>query len=234
LEFTDSSDSVAKFDLQGPLSAEVLGKLGVKASEFPKYYNWTRVYIDGVKCLLSRTGYTGELGFELYFSVKHAVQMWKLLLSIKPVKPVGLGARDTLRLEMGYPLYGHELNERTTPVEGGFGAMLKLEDGRKFVGSEALRKSRPTKFLVGVELDGRRAAREGSIVLIDSKPVGKVSSGAFGPSVGKAVAMAYVDAGYESRAAVGSKLEIDTGRGVISGVVVELPFYKNGTVRAKL
>ena len=234
IEFCDRSDSVAKLDLQGPLSAEVLVKLGVKFEQLPSYYHWTRVHIDGVKCLLSRTGYTGELGYELYFNSSHAVAMWKLLLSIPPVKPAGLGARDTLRLEMGYPLYGHELNVETTPLEAGFGAMLKLNDARKFIGSEALRSRRPSKRLIGLELEGRRAAREGSLILVGSKPAGKVTSGAFGPSVGKAVAMGFVDADAESSTLPGSTLDIDTGRGIIKATVVTLPFHKNGTARKNL
>lgn len=232
--FLDRSNAVSKLDLQGPASAAVLVKLGLKLESLPRYYHWKRVFIDGVKCILSRTGYTGELGYELYFNPKHAVKMWKLLLSVEPVKPAGLGARDTLRLEMGYPLYGHELNADTTPVEAGFSSMLKLDAGRKFIGSDALCSAAPRKRLVGLELEGRRAAREGSVIVIDSKPAGKVSSGAFGPTVGKAVAMGFVDASLQGKSALGSQLEIDTGRGLVKATVVELPFHKGGSARKNI
>jgi len=236
LKFEDQSDSIAKLDLQGPKSAEVLEKLGLKAESLPEYYRWGRATLDGVACLISRTGYTGELGFELYFKASKAAKIWSLLLSVPPVKPAGLGARDTLRLEMGYPLYGHELNRQSTPVEAGFGQMLKLaEKPRSFQGSAALRSARQTaKRLVGIELEGRRAAREGSSILIGSATAGKVSSGAFGPSIGKAIAMGYVDSAFEERSFPGATVEVDTGRGLIKGFVSTLPFYKSGTARKKL
>ena len=234
IEFSDRSNSIAKLDLQGPLSATILVKLGLGLESLPSYYHWKRVSISGVKCLLSRTGYTGELGYELYFNASEAVKMWRLLLSIAPVKPAGLGARDTLRLEMGYPLYGHELNADTTPIEAGFGAMLKLDSGRKFIGSDALRSVRPRKRLLGFELEGRRAAREGSVILVGSAPAGKISSGAFGPTVGKAVAMGFVETSFVDKALAGSHVEIDTGRGLIKATVSSLPFHKGGSARKNI
>ncbi len=234
LKFDDQSDSIAKLDLQGPKSAEVLVKLGLKLADLPEYYHWSRADFGDVSCLISRTGYTGELGYELYFKATKAAKLWNLLLSVPPVKPAGLGARDTLRLEMGYPLYGHELNRQTTPVEAGFGKMLKLEIDRSFQGSAALRSSPPGKLLIGLELDGRRAAREGSSIMIGSSLVGKVTSGAFGPSIGKAVAMGYVDSGFEDQAFPGASVEVDTGRGRIKAFVSPLPFHKAGTARKKL
>ena len=230
--FTDESDDTAKFDLQGPLAADVIEKLGFKRETLPTYFKWIKGKIGGVDCLLSRTGYTGELGFEIYVPASNAVEIWNLLMAEEDVKPAGLGARDTLRLEMGYALYGHELNLETTPVEAGYGEMLKLASGRRFIGSEALNAKVPQKTLVAVELDGRRAAREGSIVRIDGKEAGKVSSGAFGPSIGKAVAMAYIYAGFPSEK--GTKLSLDAGKASIDGIIGELPFYKNGTARKNI
>ena len=143
---TDESAATAKLDLQGPLAADVLVRLGVAADALPAYYHFTTVRIAGVDLLLSRTGYTGELGYELYFPAEKAVFLWRTLLACEEVKPAGLGARDTLRLEMGYPLYGHEMNEETTPVEAGFGAMLKLDgQPRRFTGSDALRNAAPKR-----------------------------------------------------------------------------------------
>lgn len=225
---TDESDRTAKLDLQGPLSADVLVRLGIPQSALPKYYHFTRVKLFGTDVLLSRTGYTGELGFELYFDASKAVEFWRGILADAAVKPAGLGARDTLRLEMGYPLYGHELNEATTPVEAGFGAMLKLDSSvRNFFGSDVLRGRAPAKQLVGLVLEGRRAAREGTPVLLDGRKVGSVTSGAFAPSLGVAVAMAYVDA----EAAGNKTFSLDLQRVVIQAGNTPLPFYQKGTAR---
>jgi aminomethyltransferase len=230
--FKDESDETAKLDLQGPESIDVIEALGLKKEELPAYFKWIKTSINSIPCLLSRTGYTGELGFEIYVSADKAVDLWNLLLGQKNVKPGGLGARDTLRLEMGYALYGHELDLETTPVEAGYAGMIKLESGRTFVGGDALRSSSPKKSLVAIELDGRRAAREGAVLQIDGKEAGKVTSGAFSPSLGKAVAMAYVNAGASS--APGTKVQLAAGRALLDGVIVELPFYKEGTARKKI
>ncbi len=236
IEFTDVSDSTAKLDLQGPESAEVLVEAGLASAALPDYFHWTKTVINSVPCLLSRTGYTGELGFELYFDADKAVEMWQYLLTLKGVKPAGLGARDTLRLEMGYALYGHELNLATTPIEAGYADMLKLDanPARNFIGKNALTGDAPAKKLVGIALDGRRAAREGAIVFSfdGCTVIGKVTSGAFAPSLGVAVAMAYVN--MEAGIDPGSKVILEAGRTQIPGTVCELPFYKNGSVRKKL
>ena len=230
LEFRDESDATAKLDLQGPKSAEVLARLGLPAAALPKYYHFMPVKLLGLDMLLSRTGYTGELGFELYFDAAEAVRIWRELLNDPEVKPAGLGARDTLRLEMGYPLYGHELNEETTPVEGGFGAMLKLDNSaRDFVGGAALRQCQPAKKLIGLKLDGRRAARAGMTVLADGKAVGTVTSGAFAPSLNCAVAMAMVT----SEAAEKTAFTIDLQRAEVTASRHDFPFYAEGTARKK-
>jgi aminomethyltransferase len=230
--FTDESDATGKIDLQGPLSADVLIALGLKKEELPAYFNFNFKEIKGIPCLLSRTGYTGELGYELYTETGRTLELWELLLSQNGVKPVGLGARDTLRLEMAYPLYGHELNLDTTPVEAGFGEMIKISAPRDFIGSAALRSVPPAKKLHGIELDGRRAAREGNIVKINGAEAGKVSSGAFSPTLGRAVAMAYISAAVT--AAPGDSVEVEVGRAAIPGKIVALPFVKTGTARKKL
>jgi glycine cleavage system T protein (aminomethyltransferase) len=233
IDFTDESDTTAKIDLQGPLSAEVLISLGLDADRLPKYFHFNNVKIGGMSCLLSRTGYTGELGFEIYLPTAHAENMWNLLLSDSRVKPAGLGARDTLRLEMGYALYGHELNRTVTPLEAGMGSMLNLDKypERQFIGSNALRSPASDKQLVGIMLDGRRAAREGTIISnIDGEEIGIVTSGAFSPSLGKAVAMGYISGDFNC----GDKLLLNAGRKAIPGQITELPFYQSGSVRKKL
>ena len=229
VKLVDESDETAKIDLQGPSSAQVLEKLGVAKSSLPGYYKWTRANVAGFETLLSRTGYTGELGFELYVGVDNAAALWKALLAIDNVEPAGLGARDTLRLEMGYPLYGHELDTDTTPVEAGFGAMLELDDEHRFPGSEVLRTRLPRKQLTGILLEGRRAARAGSAIYADGKKIGVITSGAYSPSLGRAVAMAYLDE--ERQPKIGTPLEIDAGRATIPGVITATPFLENTSLR---
>lgn len=233
--FADESDSTAKLDLQGPASADVLERLGIAKPTLPGYYKFMFTTIQCVPVLLSRTGYTGELGFELYFDASNAVTMWNLILADAAVKPAGLGARDTLRLEMGYPLYGHEMDETTTPVEAGFGAMLKLETPREFIGSKVLRdpvKGVVKRRLAGFVLEAKRAARHGSQILLGDQAVGVITSGAFGPSVDKAVAIGYVDA--DVALEPGQRVELDTGKSRLSAVVAAMPFHVSGTARVKL
>ena len=233
--FEDVSDLTAKLDLQGPLAADILVKSGLGIADLPNYFNWTEVVINDIPVLLSRTGYTGELGFELYFDVEKAVDMWNYLLSFEDVKPVGLGARDTLRLECGYALYGHELTEDYTPLDAGYGPMLKLGDfpEREFTGKAALEAAPPANKLVAITLEGRRAARAGAEILdANGEKIGIITSGAFAPSLGAAVAMGYIAAG--QNLVVGDDVQLSAGRATITGKIAELPFYKDGSVRKKL
>ncbi len=233
-EFTDVSAETGKLDLQGPDSARILAKLGVDPKKLPGYYQWTDAEVGGISCLLSRTGYTGELGFELYVAIDDTADLWKLLVD-NGAKPAGLGARDTLRLEMGYPLYGHELDIESTPVEAGFGALLKLQEmpQRKFIGSAALRNTPPRKLLKGIVLEGRRAARaEMPVQDATGKVIGKVTSGAFSPSLGCAVAMAWIDAAAGLN--TGDAVNIDAGKALIPGRITAVPFHQQGTARIKL
>lgn len=233
IELRDLSDELAKFDLQGPRSAEVLGKLGLPAAELPGYYKHRMAEVGGVRCILSRTGYTGELGFELYFRAEAAPELWELFLSTSPVRPAGLGARDTLRLEMGYALYGHELDDKRTPFDCGLGALLKLDDGREFVGRTALRSGKPARQLKAVVLESRRAARAGAKVSDASgTEVGHVTSGAFSPTLGQAVALCDLDAAFP--APEGTKLLLETGAAVSGGTVTAAPFVKETSLRVKL
>jgi aminomethyltransferase len=225
----DESDATAKIDLQGPESANVLEKLGIERSDMPGYYKWTNANIAGTDIILSRTGYTGELGFEIYSPAEKATGIWQAITAFETVKPAGLGARDTLRLEMGYPLYGHELDTDTTPVEAGFGKMLQLDDDREFPGVEILRSRRKRKTLVGIALEGRRAAREGAEIFIDGEKAGTITSGAFSPSLGKAVALAYIQA--PDAPQVGTEVETRDGRAQIPGAISHTPFAKNTSLR---
>jgi aminomethyltransferase len=232
--FIDISGETAKLDLQGPLSAEaVCAASGLPAGELPKYFHWKWVEINGVRVLLSRTGYTGELGFELYFPADKAAGLWNCLLSQPNVKPAGLGARDTLRLEIGLSLYGHELREDITPLEAGLGGMLKLADcpDRRFIGREAMEKKGAKRTLTAISVDGRRSAREGAEVFDgEGLRIGEVTSGGFAPSLNHAVALAYTDKPLPP----GTEVLLTAGSGTVTGKVTDIPFYKLGTARKKI
>lgn len=230
--FADESDATAKLDLQGPESAKVLAACGLDAGTLPAYFHFGFASVDGIDCLLSRTGYTGELGFELFLKTGQAVELWERLLKHGAVQPAGLGARDTLRVEMGYALYGHELSDRVTPFEAGYGPMLKLEahPERVFHGSAALRNHRAVQTLAGIRLEGRRAARAGCEILDgENRVIGQVTSGTFGPSLGCAIAMGYIET--DARPADG-KVLLNTDRVMLEGKLCTLPFYREGTAKA--
>ena len=228
----DESDDTAKLDLQGPLSADVLEAMGLSKPELPSYYKWTKLELAGIPVLLSRTGYTGELGFEIYLPANLAENMWDAILAVDEVKPAGLGARDTLRLEMGYPLYGHEMNLDTTPIEAGFGGMLKLDSGREFLAREALANNPAKKKLIGILLEGRRTARSGAEVSVDGQNIGTVTSGAFSPTLERSIALAFLSP--EFKCEEGAMVDLAAGRGTIPGEVTSTPFHKNSTVRMEI
>ena len=229
VKFEDLREAWGKLDLQGPRAFDVLADLGVPTATLPAYYHWTPLSLFGLDMLISRTGYTGERGVELYFPREQAPMVWNRLLEQPLVKPAGLGARDTLRLEMGYPLYGHELNETTTPVEAGFGRLLNLRD-RECMGAQALRQP-PRRRLTGLRLAGRRAARAGMTVVdpVSGQVIGTVTSGAFSPNLGVAVALAYL-AGAEPPATGMPVRVTDPASGaVLDATVAPPPFYRQGT-----
>jgi aminomethyltransferase len=181
--------------------------------------------------LISRTGYTGELGFELYFPATEAVRVWRTLLANENIKPVGLGARDTLRLEMGYSLYGHELSADATPSGVSRGMFIKKDVD--FIGREPVFQTleNPTQLLVALEFESKRAARADDKVFqpLENSEIGVVTSGSVSPSLGKAVALALVA---PDCADVGTVLDVEIRGKRFPATVVELPFYKEGTARS--
>lgn len=226
--FLDCSDRLAKLDVQGPTSrAELEAIFGKKLPDLG-YFRSAGFRALETDMLISRTGYTGDWGYELYFPADDAVRIWRALLANENIKPVGLGARDTLRLEMGYSLYGHELSLDRTPVVTSRGAFIRKEGG--FIGEAAVRRdlANPKEFLVALEFDSKRAARAHDRVFFQGLETGVVTSGSVSPSLGKAVALAFVQAEASS---VGNLLEVEIRGKKFPAKVVSLPFYKNGTAR---
>ncbi len=229
VEFHDVTEATAMIAIQGPKAIEICKPL-LPASALALGYYRAKVTDQMSKpCIVSRTGYTGEDGLELIVKAEDAVRVWEnIMLAGREfgIQAVGLGARDTLRLEAGMPLYGHELDEAIDPFQAGLGFACNLKD-RTFVGREALeQKSKDVNLpkRVGLVLDGRRAARQGANMLdADSRVVGQVTSGSFSPTLDKPIAMAYLN---PAVAIAGTTLDIDIRGTQVSASIVPLPFYK--------
>src|SRR5687768_3477933 len=229
-DMTDNTESTAMVALQGPKVIERLsGILPVDLQSMKRYHFESGSYMGMLKFTVFRSGYTGEDGVEVVIPAKVAPMAMKLIGGSASkdgatIQPAGLGARDTLRLEAGMPLYGHELTETIDPLSAGLAFAVDLN--KDFVGAEALRKiaaEGPRRKLVGLELEGKRIARQGSPVVADGVPVGEVTSGTLSPTLQKSIAMAYVDA---DRATEDTALVVDLKGTTIPAQVVKLPFYK--------
>jgi aminomethyltransferase len=232
VHLTDRSAELAHLALQGPKSQPILEKVLDHDLEDVGYYRFVEVPWSGQTLLVSRNGYTGEDGFEIYPRAENAGSMWDALFEAggERLSPVGLGARDTLRLEVAYPLYGHELGRSTTPVEAGLGWVVKTK-GRSFVGHERLRSQKKgdlERKLVGLVYDGGMIARQGATLRRDDHEVGGVTSGTFGPSVGRGIGMALVKV---DATEPGTRLSADVRGREVLAQVVDLPFYTDGTHR---
>lgn len=226
-ELTDASDDYAQIALQGPKAEEILKKLAAEEDIPTGYY--TALFdrtVDGMNCIISRTGYTGEDGFEIYLNPADAPKMWNLLLDAgkeEGLIPCGLGARDTLRLEASMPLYGHEMNDEISPRETGLGIFVKMKK-EDFIGKAALvQRGKPTVKRVGLKVTGRGILREHQTVLLDGKEIGHTTSGTFCPYLNQPVAMAILPKEY---AEIGTALEVDVRGRKVPVEVIALPFYK--------
>ncbi len=228
--FEDLSADTAKVDLQGPAAPRIVKALMGDVLTGLKYYRFVQTVYCGEPVLLSRTGYTGEIGVELYAAPDQAIAFWHAAME-RGAEPAGLGARDTLRLEAGMPLYGHELTADRNAGESGFSRAIAQD--KAFTGSGVVGDtSKRRQALIGIQLEGRRAARAGDAVCDASgSDIGVVTSGSYGPSVGAAIALGYVNTGL---AEPGTDVTIRMARGELAGRVAELPFWKNGTARKRI
>jgi aminomethyltransferase len=229
VQLADISDEIALLALQGPMAEQILQPFVDIDLSAIKYYWHSWGHVKGMHALIARTGYTGEDGFELYVDPSFAAPIWNLLIGTGRVTPAWLGARDTLRLEMGMALYGNDIDDTVTPLEANLGWLTKLNKG-DFVGREALVKQKEqglTRRLVGFTVDdGRSIARHGYPVYSDGKPSGDVKSGTMSPSLNVPIGTAYLPiAGTKE----GSKLEVDVRGKRVAATVVKPPFYKKSS-----
>ena len=229
-DFRDISTETAKLDLQGPLAREVLTTaVGSAAAPLP-YFKFTGTEILGAPAIVSRTGYTGELGYEIFLPVEKVRELWDLLLADERVKPAGLGARDVLRLEVGYSLYGSDIDDATTPLEAGLGAFVDLD--KRFVGREALLRQQQAglpRVKAAFRVNSRRSPRHHYDICFEGERVGSVTSGVFSPMLGCGVGIGFVR---PDVAVVGAPLTIRRENVSMEATVCELPFYTGGSLRS--
>ena len=225
----DISDDVALLALQGPNAQAILSRHTDANLDAIKYYYFTQGTVGNVKnVIISRTGYTGEDGFELYFDPAHAESLWRLLTAHGDVTPAGLGCRDSLRLEMGMALYGNDIDDTVTPWEANLNWLVKMKKG-DFTGRAALEAQKAagiTKKLVPFTIADRAFPRHGYPVFVNGEPSGEVRSGTMSPSCGMGIGTAYVPIAH---AKVGNTLEVDVRGKRVTGTIVEMPFWKQGS-----
>ena len=221
----DISDETALLAVQGPKAEALIGQLTSLGVAMIPYYHFAQGKVAGVQCFVSRTGYTGEDGFELYCRASDAEKLWHALVGAGRAEPVGLGARDTLRLEAGLPLYGNDIDDTTTPYEAGLNFIVKLDKGAPFTGLEALKRQKlegVRRRLIGFRVTEPKAiARQGYPVFLDGTQVDIVRSGTVTPTVNAAIGTTYVPA---DRARAGTKIEIDIRGKRVGAETVKMPF----------
>lgn len=231
VEMTDRTEATAMIAVQGPGAIAALQTLCEVDFDKLRYYRATTGRAEGLECEVSRTGYTGEDGCELVCESSSAVDLWNALVQAGG-KPCGLASRDTLRLEAGMPLYGHELSESINPLSAGLGFAVSFEaaDGsqRDFIGAQALREanqSQVSPIRVGLEVESKRPPREGYAVLCNGQPCGEVTSGTQSPTLKKPIAMALVES---SATNPGAEIAVDIRGTETPAHIVPLPFYQRG------
>lgn len=218
-----------KLDLQGPLSRDVMERFFEPAVCNLPYFKFTTAKVLGFEAIVSRTGYTGELGYEIFIPQEKIPELWEMILADDRVKPAGLGSRDILRLEVGYSLYGSDLSETITPLEAGLESFVKFDGS--FIGKSALLKQQsagPARVKVPFKVDSRRSPRHDYTIMSGGEAVGVVTSGAFSPMLGCGIGIGFVP---PPLAAIGTALTICHDRVSMDAAVCQLPFYKGGSLR---
>ncbi|TVP58643.1 MAG: glycine cleavage system aminomethyltransferase GcvT [Gemmatimonadales bacterium] len=230
----DQSDAWGLLALQGPRSSEILEQITDLDLDSVGYYRFVRGEVDGVPMIVARTGYTGEDGFELYLPADEAPAVWTRVLGAGEdhgLIPCGLGSRDSLRLEVGYPLYGNDLDREHTALEAGLGWIVKFDREGDFIGRDALaaqKQSGLKRRLVGLRLKGRGFPRPGYPVVSGGKRVGEVTSGTLSPSLGVGIALAYLPTGLASP---DTEVAVEIRDRAVPGTVTRPPFYRDGSIR---
>jgi aminomethyltransferase len=223
----DVSDEMGKIDIQGPVAQTILSEIVEGDLSALPFYHAMDTRVAGMPALVSRSGYTGENGFEVYATINRIVEIWDLLLRVGDphgIKPAGLGARDTLRLEAGMMLFGHEMCQAVTPYEVVYGWITDLD--KDFIGKDALKKQKEEgvrRKLIGFELIDRGIARHGYPVFAGGEKIGEVTSGTFSPTLGKAIGLAFVPVRLKEP---GTELEVEIRSQRVKARVVSLPFYR--------
>ncbi|HTE46563.1 MAG TPA: glycine cleavage system aminomethyltransferase GcvT [Gemmatimonadaceae bacterium] len=224
----DVSDDMGLLALQGPRAAEILQTLTKTDLSQIKYYHFTEGEVAGMPMIISRTGYTGEDGFELYHNVDYSVRLWDALMAAGDVSPAGLGCRDSLRLEMGMALYGNDIDDTVTPLEANLGWLVKLKKG-EFVGSPVLNEQKANgvkKKLVGFTQGDRNFPRHGYAVFANGEPSGLVCSGTMSPTLGIPIGTCYLPTELSKE---GTNFEIEIRGKRVSATVVKTPFYRHAS-----
>ncbi|MBN1423703.1 glycine cleavage system aminomethyltransferase GcvT [Candidatus Fermentibacteria bacterium] len=233
IQIANESDDYIQIALQGPRAAEILAPLTDENLDAIRFYHYAKGDVTGLPAIISRTGYTGEDGFEVYLKggEAEAARVWRALLEQgKPfgLVPIGLGARDTLRLEMGYMLYGNDITQDTTPLEAGLGWVTKLKKG-PFIGRDALLRQKEQglrKSLIAFTVEGRSAPRHGYPLLLDGETHGEVTSGTFSPSLERGIGLGYLSTEAQAREGI---LAVNIRGKSVPASRVSLPFYKQGS-----
>ena len=231
VKIEDKSNEIGLLALQGPVSRNILQPLTDTDLSNIKFYNFVEGRVNNIKCIISRTGYTGELGFELYANSQNIIDLWDSIMNVgesKGLEPAGLGCRDTLRMEMKYVLYGNDIDETTNPLEAGLGWITRLNKN-DFLGRKALlsAKRKLKRKLVCIKMKERAIPRKGCPILINDKLIGEITSGTMSPTIGEGIGIGYVNLDYSKS---GIEFDIDIRGKLKSAVVIKPPFYHSGSL----
>ncbi len=228
VDMHDASAATGLLAVQGRHAEATLQKLTRANLTELQYYRFAQAELTGVPALIARTGYTGEDGFEVGFPAENSPNLWEAIMAAGTefgIEPIGLGARDTLRLEMKFCLYGNDIDQTTNPLEAGLGWITKLDKG-DFIGKAPIAQAKANgaqRKLIGFELEGKNIARHGFAILKDGEKIGHVTSGSFSPSLQKSIGMGYLATPHS---AVGTELQVDVRGRRVNARVVKTPFYQ--------